>query len=83
MITLLYFASIREALGCEKETLELPESISVNSLITQLRARNKNWENILDSRTELLIAVNQQMSDHEAIIHQGDEVAFFPPVTGG
>ena len=82
-IKLLYFASLREALGSSGEELLLPGEVSnVASLKTYLAARGVAWQALTQSRS-LRAAVNQQMAGPEAKIADGDEVAFFPPVTGG
>lgn len=83
MLTLVYFASIREQLGVDSEQFELPDDVTqVNQLLQVLLARGDAWQRTL-SATNLLVAVNQEMSALDAAIADGDEVAFFPPVTGG
>lgn len=82
-IKILYFASLREALGRAEETLELPPTVTtVGALRNHLVARGEAWV-ALDSHRNLRSAVNQQVAGPEAAIGPGDEVAFFPPVTGG
>ncbi len=83
MIKLLYFASLREALGAAGESLELPAGVaSVGALRAHLAARGGAWEVFATSKS-LRAAVNQAMAGAEARVAPGDEVAFFPPVTGG
>lgn len=83
MLTLVYFASIREQLGVDSEQFELPEDVTqVDQLLQVLLVRGDAWQRTL-SATNLLVAVNQEMSALDAAIADGDEVAFFPPVTGG
>ena len=81
MITVLFFASYRDRLGCEQ--LELDSSATdVTTLKTELAERGELWKTtLLDRKT--LVAVNQVMTKDSATINDGDEVAFFPPVTGG
>lgn len=81
---LVYFASIREQLGCESEQLTRPAEVStVADLIEWLgRERGEPWKRVLHD-PRLLCAVNQEMAPLESAIEEGDEVAFFPPVTGG
>ncbi len=80
MIRILYFGQLREMLGCHaEEWAEVP--IAVSALLEQLRARSPAWREALDERT--LCAVNQTLAKGHALIQDGDEVAFFPPVTGG
>ncbi len=83
MFKLVYFASIREQLGCEQEQLlASPDIHQVEDLIRLLVARGQRWREVL-SDGRVLVAVNQQMSQTDAVIVDGDEIAFFPPVTGG
>jgi molybdopterin synthase sulfur carrier subunit len=84
MITVRYFASIREKLGCADETLELPAGIdSVQGLLEHLKQqRGQAWEVGLKN-SAVLVAVNQSVAKMSAAIKDGDEIAFFPPVTGG
>lgn len=84
MITIHYFASIREALECESETMELASHIStVEQLIDHLiDLHGELWEKTLKDAS-VLIAVNQTILQKSASITPTDEIAFFPPVTGG
>jgi len=84
MLTLVYFARFREALGLDQEQIELAAHVSsVAQLMEQLIAqRDERWQQVL-SAPNLLVAVNQQMVDVSHPLCDGDEVAFFPPVTGG
>jgi molybdopterin synthase sulfur carrier subunit len=83
MIKLLYFASLREALGVANEAMELPADVSsVGALRRHLAARGGNWQVFAVSKS-LRAAVNQTMVGADAPVAAGDEVAFFPPVTGG
>ncbi len=83
-VRILYFASIREKLGLDAEELELPSGVAtVAALRTHLRARGGAWAEALAEGKLLRAAVNQDMAQPAAPIEAGDEVAFFPPVTGG
>jgi molybdopterin synthase sulfur carrier subunit len=83
MITLKFFASLREALQTADEGLELPHAVgTVGELRRHLAARGGDWERLTTARN-LRCAVNQAIADDAASIRDGDEVAFFPPVTGG
>ncbi len=84
MLKLVYFASLRERLGLDGENLEPPEGVTtVAALIDYLVAeRGEIWQQVLQD-TQVLAAVNQEMCDFDQEITSGDEVAFFPPVTGG
>jgi molybdopterin synthase sulfur carrier subunit len=82
-IKILYFASLREALGRGNESLDLPADVNtLASLTNHLAARGETWVSLMATKN-LRVAVNQQMANADAQLVDGDEVAFFPPVTGG
>ena len=82
-IKILFFAGLREALGTGSEALALPAGIAtVGALRDHLAARGEAWTALATTKN-LRAAVNQQMVGAEATVKPGDEVAFFPPVTGG
>jgi len=84
MIRLRYFASLRERLGSAGEDLELPPAVTdVAGLIRHLAGRDGPWGVAFNGTQVLLAAVNQEAAKGDTPIHPGDEVAFFPPVTGG
>ena len=83
-VRVLYFASIREKLGRDSEEIDLPAGVaSIAALRAHLRARGGAWADALAEGKLLRAAVNQDMAQPAAAIKAGDEVAFFPPVTGG
>ncbi|EPJ45751.1 MAG: molybdopterin converting factor, subunit 1 [Osedax symbiont Rs1] len=84
MIDIIYFASIREQLGLADESIDIPQGVeSVADLSSWLQAqRGEKWITALGN-ISTLIAVNQEMVGLEHVIQSGDEIAFFPPVTGG
>jgi molybdopterin synthase sulfur carrier subunit len=83
-INLLYFASLREQLNLEQENLNLNDSLhTVADLKAHLQQRGEPWLSQFADSTRLMVAVNQQIANNETQIKTGDEVAFFPPVTGG
>jgi len=83
-VTLLFFASLREQLGRPREDLELPSGITtIAALRDHLRARGEPWTNVFAPNRPVRAAVNQDMVQPAAAIKAGDEIAFFPPVTGG
>lgn len=83
VISVLYFARIKDALGLERESLKLERPIeTVNDLIQYLSQRGAAWQDSLNNG-KVLIAVNQEVCGIEESLKNGDEVAFFPPVTGG
>ena len=84
MARILYFASLAEALGTQGEQVELASDCrTVADLVETLRARGEPFAGAFDGSTRILVAINQEMSDPQAAIAPGDEIAFFPPVTGG
>ena len=83
-LQLRYFASIRESLGLDQESIELPESVrTIDNLRAHLRLRGANWDEVLGEGKALRCALNHQMVDASTELVDGAEVAFFPPVTGG
>jgi molybdopterin synthase sulfur carrier subunit len=84
VIRVCYFASLREQLGLAEEPLELPAGVAdVAGLRARLRARGGVWADALAESRPVLCAVNQVMARPDQPVADGDEVAFFPPVTGG
>ena len=83
-VKVLFFAGLREQLGTSGEEIELPGAVStVAGLRAHLRSRGGNYERVLAEKSLVRAAVNQDMVQPSAAIKAGDEVAFFPPVTGG
>lgn len=81
---ILYFASLREAVGCPDEDLELPAGVTTAGALRRFLAeRGGNWQTALDEGRNVRIAVNQQMARPDTPLTGNEEVAFFPPVTGG
>ncbi len=84
MITLLYFARLREALGSGQEQLVLPAGVStLRALRAHLAQRGDAWAKEMAEGRNLRAAVNQTVVTVDSPVADGDEVAFFPPVTGG
>lgn len=84
MVTVLYFASLRETLGTSREQVALASATAtVSSLVELLRNRGERWPEAFAPGKSWRVAVNQQMADLATPVKPGDEVAFFPPVTGG
>ncbi len=84
MIRLLYFASLRDRLGSSGETLKLPAEVrDVAGLRRWLRSRGGPWSEVFAEEETVLAAVNQEMASDDTPVEEGDEVGFFPPVTGG
>jgi len=84
MVKVLYFAKLREDLGCAEESLDLPRGVdTVASLRGHLIARGGAWRLAFEKGGSLGVAVNQDLAQPGTPVRAGDEVAFFPPVTGG
>jgi molybdopterin synthase sulfur carrier subunit len=84
MITVLYFARLRESLGKSSEKIELPSNVrDLEGLRALLVSRGGAWEQELAPSKPVRAAVNQAMAIGDTELADGDEVAFFPPVTGG
>nr|WP_294500980.1 molybdopterin converting factor subunit 1 [uncultured Rhodopila sp.] len=83
-IRVLYFAWLRERVGVAQEELALPEGVgTVAALVDYLAARDaRHAAAFRDGRT-VRCAVNQEFADLSSAVQPGDEVGFFPPVTGG
>ena len=77
-----YFASLREALGAA-EAVELPAGSTVAALRERLAARGGEHARVLGRGRAVRCALDQVMSHDDAVLGDGTEVAFFPPVTGG
>ena len=83
-VKVLYFASLRERVGKGSEEIELPVDIAtLGGLRSHLIARGGAWQTSLAETRLVRMAVNQDMAPAGAAINSGDEIAFFPPVTGG
>lgn len=81
---LLYFAWLRTKIGMSEETLDAPAEIAtVAALIEWLKSRNPRFADALGDRAVVRVAVNQQYVAWDHPVRAGDEVAIFPPVTGG
>ncbi|MGE0875775.1 MAG: molybdopterin converting factor subunit 1 [Burkholderiales bacterium] len=83
-VKVLFFAGLRERLGVSREDVDLPAGVAtLGGLRAHLAARGEPWTGALAEGRLLRMAVNQDMAGADAAIKPGDEVAFFPPVTGG
>lgn len=83
-IRILYFALLRDALGRAQEELEVPEDVTtVAGLREWLRDCGEPYAAALGNARRVRAAVNQEMAEPDDAVKAGDEVAFFPPVTGG
>ncbi len=82
-VQVLYFASLRDALGSEGETVELDDGATVADLLATLRARGSAFAAALAPDKPVRAAVDQEFAGSEATLRDGTEVGLFPPVTGG
>ena len=83
-LKLRFFASLKEQLGREVEEIEVPAGVAtVAALRTHLVKRGGEWQAAFAEKKLVRAAVNQEMAPAAAPLKAGDEVAFFPPVTGG
>ena len=83
-IQILYFARVKEKLNYSIESLQLPEQVmTVADLKNLLSQRGDSWKEIFLEQQNLRAAINHQLVDDSAYIDDQDEVAFFPPVSGG
>jgi sulfur-carrier protein len=83
-IKVLYFARIKEAVNYSSEEMVLPQEVgTILSLKNHLALRGENWANLFNGKQTIRAAINHALVDDLAVIQANDEVAFFPPVTGG
>jgi molybdopterin synthase sulfur carrier subunit len=83
-LTILYFAWLRERTGSSQEEIPLPAGVrTVSDLVEHLSARSKGHAAAFRDRRTVRCAVNQEFAHPSSLVQPGDEVAFFPPVTGG
>ena len=84
MIRILYFASLRDRLKQDAEQMDLPSGISAEGgLMRHLHQRSGVWAEVFAADQPVLCALNQEMARLDAPLKDGDEIGFFPPVTGG
>ncbi|EIW88105.1 molybdopterin converting factor, subunit 1 [Alishewanella agri BL06] len=83
MLKILFFAALRERLACANTTLDITgQHLTAREVLNKLASQSAHWQQHL-ANAELLCAVNQQLVDLSHPVAAGDELAFFPPVTGG
>lgn len=79
-ITVLYFASAKDATGKRRESIKLPEDTTIKELLLKISSTHPRIRNTLNS---MQIAVNYKVVDIYSILKEADEVALLPPVSGG
>ncbi len=83
MVKIVFFASIREVLGCASLDLNIGKGVSLSRLVAMLgEQRGELWCVALTAEN-VRVAVNQELVQGDPLLSIGDEIAFFPPVTGG
>ncbi len=82
MINIVFFAQLREQLKTEQVQLDINTPCTVADVQQALLDANPQWQDYLANRA-LMCAVNQDMVQVDGVVNAGNEVAFFPPVTGG
>jgi molybdopterin synthase sulfur carrier subunit len=83
-LTILYFAWVRQKVGTGEEQIALPAQVTtIAQLIEFLRLRGGGYAESFGDQGRLCAAVNQEHALFDTLIRDGDEIAFFPPVTGG
>ncbi len=83
MIDVKYFARFREELGSDGERIEAAQVATIDALLSELRGRGGAWSRLFAEDQRVMMAVNQELADRATRLADGDEVALFPPVTGG
>ena len=79
-VKLLFFASLKDIVGSRQLLLDLPHGATIEDVLARLEA---SYPRIRDYRPVVLTAINEEYVDQRTPIHDGDEVAIFPPVSGG
>jgi len=83
MVKILYFARLRDQLSCAEENFELgAQESSIAEIKQKIATRGEPWAAVMQD-ANLLVAVNQVIATPSVLVRPGDEVGFFPPVTGG
>jgi molybdopterin synthase sulfur carrier subunit len=82
-VRVLFFASLKDALGCDEHLLEIGASLQMGALIDRLSAELGPEARSALTAESIRVAVNQELRNGAVEICDGDEVAFLPPVTGG
>ena len=81
---ILYFSWIKDKLGKSHEEMQLNDNIkTVNDLITLLKKNNENYADVFKDTSSIKVSINMETAKFEDSLHDNDEVAFFPPMTGG
>ena len=79
-VRLLFFATLKDIVGARHMQVDVPSGATVADVLGQLE---NSYPRIRDYRPVILTAINEEYVDQRALLHDGDEVAIFPPVSGG
>ncbi|MBJ6131932.1 molybdopterin converting factor subunit 1 [Ochrobactrum sp. Q0168] len=83
-VKVVYFAWVREKIGKGEDLIVLPSpKVTVGELISALKSRGEEYEAAFEHGDVIRAAINQEHAEHHEFIQDGDEVALFPPMTGG
>lgn len=82
-VSIKYFARFRETLSCSEEQIDIKNNAQLKDLIALLAARKGEWQQVFSNTNSLLFAINQNIAKPEDVLFENDEIAFYPPVTGG
>ena len=82
-IRILYFAWLREQIGQSEEQFEINSTLSVRECIAKLMDQGPTYQTVFQDLDPIRVAINQQLATFDDPVHPGDELALFPPVTGG
>ena len=83
-IKVIFFASLKERLDCTQIEQQLDKNSTVANLCETLASKGGEWQRVFsEAKNSVKVACNQQMAEMTTFLNSGDEVAFFPPVTGG
>ncbi|MCY4184982.1 MAG: MoaD/ThiS family protein [Rhodobacteraceae bacterium] len=82
MVRVLYFSWLRERIGVPSESIET-DAVRVNELLDELREKGERYKLAFGQTSSLCVAINQELGDMDSDITEAEEIAFFPPMTGG
>ena len=80
----LYFSWIKDKLGKSHEEIQIKDKINtINDLIILLKNTNETYKEVFEDTSSIKVSINMEVARFEDSIHDNDEIAFFPPMTGG